>query len=190
MAIARRRIYTPEEYLAREEKSEIRHEYIDGEIYAMAGGSANHNLIIGNTQFALRNALHSKPCKIFTEGMRLRIEARNIYTYPDVMVVCGKIEFQPERNDVILNPTLIVEILSKSTRHYDRTDKFVAYGQIPSLQEYVMIDQDRIYIECFRKTQSKLWTLESYQDENTKMNLQSLDVELPISALYEGLTEE
>lgn len=114
----------------------------------------------------------------------------NIYFYPDVMVVCGKIEFQRGRTDVILNPILIIEVLSKSTRPYDRTDKFVMCRQIPTLQEYMMIDQNRMYIECFRKTKSKLWTLESYQDAAAKIKLHSLDIELPVATLYEGLTEE
>lgn len=190
MAVARRKLYTPEEYLALEEKSEIRHEYFNGEIVAMAGGTVNHNLLVLNTVVALRNALGKRPCKVFAEGMRLHIAPKNMYTYPDVMVVCGKIEFQPGRSDVVLNPTVIFEVLSKSTRHYDRTDKFAAYRQLPTLQEYVMIEQDRVYVERLRKTKSKLWTFQAFDKPDATLQLPSLDLEIVIETLYQGLEEE
>lgn len=190
MAVAHKRTFTPEEYLAREEYSEIRHEYINGEIFDMAGGTANHNLIVGNTQYALRTGLRKKPCKVFAEGLRLRIEKSNIITYPDVMVICGKIEFDRGRQDLVLNPIVLFEVMSKSTRHYDRTDKFAAYRQILSLQEYVMIEQERVYVECFRKTKSRLWALDAYQDLAGQLKLESLGIELAIAELYQGIVEQ
>lgn len=190
MAVAHKRTFTPEEYLAREEHSEIRHEYINGEIFDMAGGTASHNLIVGNTQYALRTGLRKKPRKVFAEGLRLRIEKSNIITYPDVMVICGKIEFDRGRQDLVLNPIVLFEVMSKSTRHYDRTDKFAAYRQILSLQEYVMIEQERVYVECFRKTESRLWALDAYQDLAGQLKLESLGIELAIAELYQGIVEQ
>ncbi len=122
--------------------------------------------------------------------MRLLIKKQTLYTYPDVMVICGKVLFEGGRQDVVLNPTVIIEVLSESTSSYDHTRKFAAYRQIPALQEYVMIDQSRVYVECFRRNKSNLWVLEAYEKLKNKLRLQSLGVEIPLAAIYDGLELE
>lgn len=190
MAVARKKLLTPQEYLAMEEQSEIRHEFVNGEIYAMAGATANHNQITGNVYMELRQRLRSKPCRVFIADMRLRIKEPNVYVYPDVMIICGKVEFEAGRRDVAINPIVIIEVLSDATEKYDRTKKFAYYRQIRSLQEYVMIDQSRVYVECFRRSQSHFWVLETYEALNTTLHLQSVEVEIPLQAIYEQVELE
>ncbi len=137
MALARKKIYTPDEYLKIDERSEIRHEFFNGEIVALKEGTLDHNRITVNLTFALESFFRKqkRPCSVFVNDMRLRIKKANVYTYPDVMVVCGKLEFDAGRTDVVLNPVVIIEVLSESTSSYDHTLKFAAYRQIPSLEE-------------------------------------------------------
>lgn len=190
MAARAPKCYTPEEYLALEEQSQIRHKYLNGEIFDMAGGTTQHNLIALNAVVALRSASGKRPCSVFANDVLLRIMKGNICTYPDVMVICGKIEYEGKRRDVVTNPVVIIEVLSDSTEKYDRTDRFAFYPQIPTLQEYVMIDQSRVYVECFRKTKSKLWTLETYRESESILKLPSLEIEVCIAALYERVEWE
>jgi Uma2 family endonuclease len=184
MAIPAKKLYTPEEYLVLEERAEQRSEYYDGEIFAMAGDSANHNQIVINLAIALESAFEKKPCRVFATDMRLLVTKSGLYTYPDVMVVCGKLEFVPGRNDTVTNPILIVEVLSESTQGYDRTTKFRFYRQIPSLQEYVLIDQARAYVECFRKMEGGRWVFEAYDQLEDSVALQSLDLKIPLARIY------
>lgn len=186
MAVARKKIYTPEEYLALEEHSDIRHEFVSGEIFDMAGSSARHNDIVQNVNFALQSTLRQRtlPCRIYTTDLRLRIKKANTYTYPDLMLICGKLEFDAGRQDVILNPTVIIEVLSPSTSNYDHTRKFAAYRQIPSLEEYIMIDQESVSVERFRRDQTKFWVLEALEAITDTLDLKSVDVEIPLSAIY------
>ncbi len=130
-----KRIYTPEEYLAREEAAEYKSEYDNGEIIALAAGSRDHSLIEGNIHTTLNLALRSKPCEVHGSDLRLYIERSQLYTYPDVMVICGPPQFFEERNDTVINPIVIVEVLSPSTREYDRVKKFARYKQLDSLRE-------------------------------------------------------
>ena len=175
---------TPEEYLALEEKADHKSEYHDGEIFAMAGGSANHNQIAINLTSAFAQLFRQKPCRVFMSDMRLRIQQSGLYTYPDVMVVCGKIEFAPKRDDTVLNPIVIVEVWSDSTQAYDRGEKFAMYRQIPSLQEYVMIDQNRPYLEHFRRD-GHFWVLETLEQMDAILTLPSVICEVPFSVIYE-----
>ncbi len=184
MVAPAKKTYTPEEYLAQEEQSEERHEYYHGEIFAMAGGSANHNRITRNVLTSLDQALTAKPCEAFANDLRLLVKKSGLYTYPDVMVICGKTEFMPGRTDTVANPILIVEVLSESTREYDRTTKFRFYRQIPTLQEYVMIDQARVYVECFRRTEGGLWVFEAYDQLEDTLQLQSVGLEIPLARIY------
>lgn len=192
MALRAQKLYTPEEYLSLEERSAIRHEYINGEIYAIAGGTTNHNRLVFNTAKAIDVALtdRKQPRSVFLNDVRVQIKKSNIYTYPDVIVICGKIEYDGARRDIVLHPILIVEVLSEATEKYDRTDKFAAYRRIPSLQVCVMIDQARVYVEVFRRTKSKLWTLEAYSDSDETLNLASLDIAIPLSAVYDRVEWE
>lgn len=194
MAVARKRLHTAQEYLAMEAESEIRHEFINGEIYAMSGGTAAHTEIIVNLTFELELALRKAktPCRAYTQDLKVRIKKANMFAYPDLMVICGKLDFEPGRKDVVLNPTVIIEVSSHSSSRYDHTRKFAAYRQIPSLEEYLMIEQGHVYVECFRKNKSKLWVLEAYENLDETLRLQTVGVDVPVKAIYEqvDLVEE
>lgn len=192
MAAVRKTYYTPEEYLDMEEHSEIRHEFVNGEIYAMSGGTATYNQLAVNVAFALESIIRKNklPCRSFVNDLRLHIKKSNIYTYPDIMLICGKIEFDAGRQDVVLNPVVIFEVLSESTGNYDRSRKFAAYRQIPSLEEYVMIDQTRVYIEIFRRDKSKFWVFEALENLKDVLKLKSVGIDVSLAAIYEGVEVE
>lgn len=189
MAVARKKIYTPEEYLRMEERSEVRHEFVNGEIFDVAGGTANHNRITVNLTVAIQNALRKakKSCSVFTTDMRVQIKKANAYTYPDLMIVCGKLEYEPGRMDVLVNPTVIFEVLSDSTREYDHTRKFQIYRKLASLQEYVMVEQDRVTVECFRRIESGLWVFEGYETLRETLRLKSVGIGISLGAIYENV---
>lgn len=186
MAVARKRNYTVAEYFELDGASDQRHEFVDGEIFAMSGGTANHNRITVDLGLALGNALRTgnAPCEVFSTDMRLYIQKANAYTYPDVMLVCGHIEFQPGRRDVLTNPTILFEVLSDSTSSYDHTRKFALYRQLPSLREYVMLDQDRDSVECFRRAESNLWVFQAYESLTDNLELPTAALEIPVSTIY------
>lgn len=192
MAVARKKIYTPEEYLKMEERSEIRHEFVNGEIFDMSGSSARHNDICGNITFAIQSIIRKEklPCRVYQTDLRLQIVQANMFTYPDVMLICGKIEFAPGRKDMVLNPVVIFEVLSESTSNYDRSRKFAAYRQIPSLQEYVMIDQSRLSVEVFRRDKTKFWIFQALEELKNTLHLKSVDMDIPLAAIYEGVEIE
>lgn len=192
MAVARKKIHTPEEYLKMEERSEIRHEFVNGEIFDMSGSSARHNDICGNVVFALQTIIRKGklPCRVYTTDLRLRIVKANMFTYPDVMLICGKIEFDAERKDVVLNPVVIFKVLSESTSNYDRSRKFAAYRQIPSLQEYVLIDQARVSVEIFRRDKTKFWVFEAFEELKSTLKLKAVGIEIAVAAIYEGVEAE
>ncbi len=150
---------TPEEYLAYERRAEYKNEYFDGEIVAMTGASRKHNLIMTNVLGALWEQLRGKPCEVYPSEMRVRIPATNLYTYPDVVVVCGEPNFEDEHVDTLLNPTLIVEVLSKSTAAYERTVKFGHYRTLESLAEYLLVAQDEYHVAQHTKQPDGWWLL-------------------------------
>lgn len=174
---------TPEEYLALEENSRDKHEYWHGETFMMAGASINHNQIANNTFKVLDRNLQRRPCRVFTSDVRLRAPNEDVYTYPDLMVVCGKIETDPRQQDTITNPQLIVEIWSDSTVNYDRGKKFKLYRKIPALHEYVMIDQSAPYIEYYRR-EGDFWVLETLEGSDAVLKLRALEIELALSEIY------
>lgn len=176
---------TPEEYLHREKNAEFRSEYFQGEMFAMAGASANHNLIVLNAGASLREQLKKKPCRVYPSDLRLRIEASGLYTYPDLSIVCGEPQLETNGCDVLLNPVVLVEVLSDSTEAYDRGKKFEHYRTIPSLQHYVMIAQDRHSIDCFSRTEDGTWVLTSCQSIDEKIKLDAIDCHLAASEVYE-----
>jgi Uma2 family endonuclease len=181
------RHYTPEEYLAQEMVAEFRSEYRDGEIVPMTGGSINHNQIAGNVYALLRSALRGKTFKPYIGDLRLWIPHYRQYTYPDVLVIEGKPAFQAQRTDTILNSCLIVEVLSKSTKDYDRTDKFRYYRSIADLQEYVLINQYEVAIEHYVKADAATWLFRAYEGDVETFTLATLDVEMPLAEVYEGV---
>lgn len=179
---------TPEEYLHRERKAEFRSEYYRGETSAMAGASANHNLIVLNAGASLREQLRKKPCRVYPSDLRLRIQAKGLYTYPDLSVVCGEPQLESDAGDVLLNPVVIVEVLSESTEAYDRGKKFEHYRTIPTLRHYVLISQDRHSIDCFSLRDDGSWNLANCQGLEGKVTLDSIDGELAASEVYDKVT--
>ena len=178
-------IYTPEEYLDFEINSENRHEYISGEIALMTGGTPNHNQIAGNFYAALNFALKRQPYRVFVTDQRLWIPRKRIYTYPDVMVVQGELQFQEGRRDTITNPLIIAEVLSESTRSYDKDAKFAAYRTIPSFQEYLLIDQYTMHIEHYFKTERKRWIFYEYDDADEIVSLNSFSFQITLADIYD-----
>src|SRR5215213_3669301 len=150
---------TPEEYLAIERRSETKSEYFNGEMFAMVGASRKHNLIAGNIFGELRQGLKGKPCEAYTNDMRVRIPATGLYTYPDVVVVCGEPEFEDEHIDTLINPTLVVEVLSDSTESYDRGKKAGFYRSVESIGEYLLVSQDEYRVEQYVKQTDDKWLL-------------------------------
>ena len=179
--------YTAQEYLEAEVNSVDRHEFINGEIILMAGGSLNHNEITSILNAILRVSLKGKPYSIFSSDQRLWVPQLNNYTYPDVMVVAKPIELQSGRTDTITNPLLIAEVLSKGTRAYDRDEKFAAYRSIPSFQEYLLIDQYRLQVEQYSKTDANKWIFSEYSCAGDRLMLSSISVEILLADLYENI---
>ncbi|MFN6477494.1 Uma2 family endonuclease [Nostoc sp. DedQUE07] len=184
MQITKQRYYTPEEYLELEEAADYKSEYIDGQIIPMAGGTVNHNQIALNLSTELNFAFKKQNYRVFMGDIRLWILQKRTYTYPDVMILAGEPEFFNNRKDIILNPQIIVEVLSKSTKGYDREDKFQAYRTISTFQEYLLIDQTRIHVDRFSKTGKKQWTLREYDEEDEAIALVTVPFEISLQDLY------
>ncbi|MBW4683683.1 MAG: Uma2 family endonuclease [Komarekiella atlantica HA4396-MV6] len=184
MQVTEQRYYTSEEYLELEEAADYKSEYIDGQIIPMAGGTANHNRISLNLGSALNFAFKQQNYEVFAGDLRLWIPQKRIYTYPDVMILADEPEFFNNRRDIILNPQVIVEVLSKSTKGYDREDKFEAYRTITTFQEYLLIDQTRIHVEQFSKTGKKQWNLREYDEEDEAIALATVPFEISLQDLY------
>lgn len=184
------RYFTEEQYLALEETAKDKNEYLDGEIIPMTGGSTNHNQIAGNLYIALSLALKKRNYRIFIGDVRLWVPKVRLYTYPDVMVILGKPEYHNNRTDMITNPQAIVEVLSKSTKNYDRGDKFKLYKTIPSFREYILIDQTQINVEQYSKTENKKWLYSEYDEEDTALVFNSFELEIPLSDVYEQVNFE
>jgi Uma2 family endonuclease len=184
------RYSTEEQYLALEETAEYKSEYLDGEIIPMTGGSTDHNQIAGNLYIALSLALKKQNYRIFIGDVRLWVPKVRLYTYPDVMVIFGIPEYHNNRTDMITNPEVIVEVLSKSTKNYDRGDKFTFYKTLPSFREYILIDQTKIKVEQYSKTENKRWLYCEYDEEDTALVFNSFQVEVPLSDVYEQVNFE
>jgi Uma2 family endonuclease len=184
MTQAAKKLYTPQEYLALEETAEYKSEYYQGEIFAMAGGSINHNRIVGNVSAALNVAFANRPCEAFASDMRVQVRQDGFYTYPDVAIVCGEIEFSQGRDDTITNPVIIVEVLSPSTKNYDRTTKFELYRGLESFQDYILIDQERVYIEYHHKLERQKWVMQLYTNPAETLKFQAIEFELPLVRIY------
>lgn len=175
---------SPEKYLKGEELSQIKHEYINGQIYAMAGATDAHVTISGNLFALLRNHVRGSGCRVYMADMKAYIEIANIFYYPDVMVTCDARdrEFQNYKK----HPCLIVEVLSQKTEAFDRGDKFTDYQQLETLQEYVLISQKRQRIECFRRNAEGFWVLQTY-NQGSEIHLASIDFRTSIDSLYEDV---
>ncbi len=189
MIHSREKAITPEEYLAREAQAEYKSEYRNGEMFALAGASINHNQIVVHVAASFTRLFERKPCRIFATDVRLHIQQSGLYCYPDVMGICGKIEFLPGRDDTVINPIVLAEVWSDSTKPYDRGEKFATYRQIPTLQEYVLIDQTQFYVEHFRRDGNS-WVLETLDDLDAVLVLPSVQCEMPLATIYEKVEWE
>lgn len=175
---------TAEEYLALEDAADSKHEYYHGEIFAMAGASQNHNRLALDLGTSANSALKNTRCEAFMSDMKVWSKAKNYFTYPDLTIVCGKAEFYEDRDDIITNPLVIFEVLSKSTKNYDRAEKFDFYRSIPSFQEYILIDQDSIHVEQrYMETRNK-WILLEYNQITDVIKLAKVDIEIPLREIY------
>lgn len=177
---------TREEYLYFEKTSEIKHEYFDGEIFAMTGASLNHNRISRNIAGELINVLKGSSCENFTGDMRVKVEAIEKYTYPDIAIVCGEIELEDKKGlDTLLNPIVIIEILSDSTEAYDRGDKFYHYRLIPSLREYILVSQKKCQVEKYvRDDDNGVWLYSSCEGMEHTTIIESIKCKLPLAEIY------
>ncbi|MCI0621061.1 MAG: Uma2 family endonuclease [Acidobacteria bacterium] len=178
------RHYSVEEYFSLEGASEIKHEFHQGQIFAMVGASRNHNRIAGNVFAALRAALRGSTCEAFTSDMRLQTPS-GLYTYPDVMVVCGPIVLSGDRLETATNPGVLVEVLSESTREYDQNEKMSLYRLIPTLRDYVLIEQAMVKVDHWRLESSRQWTLRQHLSENERLQLSAVPFRMPVSEIYE-----
>lgn len=184
------RQYSIEEYLAHEETAEYRSEYRNGEILPMAGGSINHNRIIRNLSRLLELGLQEQPYEVFLSDLRLWIPHYREYTYPDILIIKDEAIFPEGRTDTVLNPSIIFEVLSKSTSSRDRGDKFTYYRSIPELQEYILIDQYQIHIEQFSKTPESNWLLRESDNEDGVLTLAAANCQIPHRQIYERVKFE
>lgn len=176
---------SPEDYLEFERTSEIRHEYFNGEIFAMVGASLNHNQIHVNVLTELRNQLKTSPCRPFSNDMRVKVQEIDKYTYPDIVIVCGDIELEKTGGmETLINPVVIIEILSNSTEAYDRGTKFQHYRLIPSLQEYILISQYSCLVEKFIRGDEGSWLYFSYEEMGQIMIIKAIKCELPLQEIY------
>ncbi|HEV2855927.1 MAG TPA: Uma2 family endonuclease [Thermoanaerobaculia bacterium] len=176
---------TIQEYLAFERQSETKHDYFDGEIFAMSGASRIHGLITGNIFGEIRNQLKGRPCEVYSESMRVRTPD-DLFTYPDVVAVCGEPRFDDTEFDTLLNPMLIVEVLSPTTEGYDRGIKSARYRALPTLVEHVLVAQDRCHVEhLVRQTDGGHWLLEELSDLDGLLELPSIGCRLPLAEIYD-----
>jgi Uma2 family endonuclease len=183
------RRHTVEEYLRIERDSSERHDYIDGEIVAMSGGSYNHSLIISNTVRELGNRLKGKPCRALESNLRVGIPRTPRLMYPDILVICGKPEFDPrdDHNETVTNPRLVIEVLSPTTERHDRGEKFRRYRQLESLQEYVLVSQERPSVETYFRQPEGTWLMAPYAGMESTVRLRSVEIDLPMTEIYAGV---
>lgn len=179
--------YTDAEYLALEIETETRNEYRNGAIIPMTGGTPTHNEINSNLIVILKLALKGKPYRSFVTDQRLSIPDINLYAYPDVMVLRSPLELQPGRKDTVINPIFVAEVLSKSTKSYDRDEKFSAYRTIETFQEYLLIDQYQPHVEQYVKQESNQWLFTEYNSVDARIKLSSIPVEMYLAQLYENV---
>jgi Uma2 family endonuclease len=187
MVQVQRRYYTTEEYLQQEEQADTRSEYRDGDIIPMAGGTTNHNEIVTNLCAGLKLPLRQKGYRLFTENVRVWIDRYRVYTYPDVMVIAGEPNYHGTGTTTVINPCLIVEVMSKSTKNYDQGDKFDYYRSLPDLQEYVLVEQSRVHVLQYSKTTAGKWLLTELETETDLLEFTSVSIALSLADLYTGV---
>jgi Uma2 family endonuclease len=175
--------YTPEEYLAPEQKATFKSEYLSGFITAMAGASREHNLIAVNLSREISAQLKERPCEVYGSDMKVCVSSTGLYTYADVVAVCAEPRFLDDKKDTLLNPTMIVEVLSPSTASYDRGDKFAHYRRLASLREYVIVEEDKVMVERYTRQRND-WLLTELNQLDDTLRLESIDCTVPLREIY------
>jgi Uma2 family endonuclease len=174
---------TPEQYLELERDSETRHEYYDGQMFAMAGAEEPHVVLVANLVTSLNTQLRDRDCRVYSTDMRVNVSATGLYTYPDVVVACGERRFLPGRRGTLLNPTVIIEVLSASTERYDRGRKFDHYGTIESLRHYVLVAADRVAVHVFTREDGD-WRMQKALQLGETVDLAAVGCKLSLADLY------
>ena len=176
--------FTIEEYLQMERASDVKHEYYQGEIFAMAGASPRHSFISSNLITELHNRLKTSPCFPHGSDMRIHIPENTLFTYPDISIICGDINTFDKDKDTAIQPIILIEILSKSTRNYDRGGKFKLYRDIPTLKEYMLVDSEIINVEIWRLNERNHWELEEYKNLKDIVTLPAINVSISMEEIY------
>ena len=176
--------YTSEEYLSLEDRAEFKSEYYQGEIFSMAGASLNHNRIVRNLMVKLSLAIAQQPYEVFANDVKVWIPQANAYTYPDVLLLAEPPQFVEKRNDTVTNPLIIIEVLSDATKDFDRSGKFEFYRTLPSLQEYILVHQDKIQLEQFIKQSEKQWLMREYTAEEILLEFANVPVQVSLADIY------
>jgi Uma2 family endonuclease len=187
MSTAPTRRLSPQEYLAQERHAEFKSEYLRGEVFAMAGASYEHTLIKDNLAREAGNQLKGGPCRVLTSDMRVKVNATGLYTYPDVAIVCDRPQFEDEEFDTLLNPRAVVEVLSESTERYDRGAKFGHYRKVLSLQEYVLVAQDKPLVERYVRQADDSWLLTVFEGLPQTFAFASVPAQIPLADIYSGV---
>src|SRR5712692_636457 len=179
---------SPQEYLRLERQSEYKSEYLNGEIFPMTGASRKHNLVTTNISSSLHRQLKGRPCEVYAVDMRVKVRATGLYTYPDVAVVCGDPQFEDEQVDTLVNPTVLIEVLSDSTERYDRIAKSSYYRTIDSLAEHLLVAQNEIRLEQYVRQPNGEWLLCEYSTLDSAAQVTSIDCSLLLSDVYDKIT--
>jgi len=175
---------TPEEYLALDRKAEVKSEYYAGQIIAFAGASKQHNLIVANVLAGIHRQLVDRPCNVYPSDMRVRISKTGMYAYPDIVVTCGEEQFADENSDILLNPIVLIEVLSESTANYDRGDKFNQYRRIESLREYILVSQEPYRADQYVRQNDTQWLLTEFHRAEDVIRFSSINCELALKEIY------
>ncbi|MCX6359458.1 MAG: Uma2 family endonuclease [Armatimonadetes bacterium] len=182
--------WTDAEYLAFERASDVRHEYLDGIVYGMSGGSVAHALLTAQLTAEVGLRLRGKPCRPYSADLRVHNAETGAYTYPDLTIVCGEPRVLDEQRDTLLNPTVVVEVLSPSTEAYDRSRKFAHYRRIPSLRDYILVSQEAPIIEVFSRREGDTWLYTPYEGLDASAEVPSIGCTVPLADIYAGVSFE
>jgi Uma2 family endonuclease len=177
-----------EEYLLFEAQATDRHEYYQGEVFAMAGGSLEHARIMMNASGEIRQRLKGKRCEAFGSDLRIHVEAAGLYTYPDISIICGNVKHHMGRKDTVTNPVVLIEVLSPDTESYDRGQKFDFYREIPTLNEYILIASTRMKVEHFQRQESGQWLLTIFSKPEEALPIESIGAAIPLSEIYDRVS--
>ena len=180
------KLFSLQEYIAFEEQSDVRHEFINGQIVAMAGGTFNHNRIKRHLARIFENVFEPQGCSVFDDGVKLEIIENQRYTYPDVFVTCE--EFEPKEEYIVKAPNIVIEVLSNSTAEYDRGDKFKLYQKVTSIRYYILVDSRQVSVELFARTDNKsLWTYQIFSELTDIIEIPALEISIPLRSIYENI---